>query len=122
MAETMVITMRFHGSCESDMALYDRLKLEAGDARSLAFVAKERIRGSYQLTDRQEESRKFLERVTSAVREEMKDSGMKIAGAILSGMQGTQKVVQFYPENRGNPLPEEGGELPEGTWDFLGQD
>lgn len=118
MAGTMVISIRFHEENHRDMELYDRLKQDAGEVMSLAAVAKERIRVSYQ----PEEKAELLEQVTKAVREEMKDSGMKIAGAILSGMQGTQRTFQRSPEKKESVLPEEGGQLPEGTWDFLDSD
>ncbi len=122
MAGTMVISIRFHEENHRDMELYDRLKQDAGEVMSLAAVAKERIRVSYQSEEKKEEKAELLEQVTKAVREEMKDSGMKIAGAILSGMQGTQRTFQRVPEKKESVLPEEGGQLPEGTWDFLDSD
>ena len=48
MAGTMVISIRFHEENHRDMELYDRLKQDAGEVMSLAAVAKERIRVSYQ--------------------------------------------------------------------------
>jgi hypothetical protein len=119
MAEKKIISIRFHKDSKADMELYKMLEEEAGSSSSLAAVAKARIRDSYQSAAEGCGSNGFQEQILTAVREEMQQSGIKIAGALISCMNGTGGALQYSPEDGENRLPEESGELPNGALDFL---
>ena len=88
MADKKVISIRFHMDSREDMELYERLEQEAGTSDSLASVVKAKIRDFYNKQDDKEQNNDLQDRLVAVVREEMQESGMKLVGAILSGMVG----------------------------------
>ena len=70
------------------MELYEKLEQEAGASASLASVVKAKIRDFYNKQDDKEQNNDLQDRLVAVVREEMQESGMKLVGAILSGMVG----------------------------------
>jgi len=119
MADKKVISIRFHTDNKEDMELYARLELEAGSSASLASVVKAKIRASYQEYESSEQNIELQERLVAVVREEMQESGMKLVGAILSGMAGSSGTVITSSVEIKQNLPEKSEELPDGALDFL---
>ena len=122
MAGKKVISIRFHMDNKEDMKLYERLEIEAGASASIASVIKAKIRDSYFKHDRNEQNTELQDRLVAVVREEMQESGMKLVGAILSGMgtnNGTKLTVVPVSVDRKDNLPEKSEELPMGALDFL---
>lgn len=117
------IFLRFNMSDEADCDLYLKLAEAAGSSASLTSYVKrvleEYLRVKIEMSERQE----FHEQMLIAVREEMQEQGMKLVGALLTGI-GTvnvQKVPERpVPEEVG--LPESCGRLPDelsGVLDFI---
>ena len=121
MADKKVISIRFHTDNKEDMELYERLELEAGASASIASVVKAKIRDSYFKQERNEQNTGLQDRLVAVVREEMQESGMKLVGAILSGMAGGNGVTVAVPQPivEKENLPEKSEELPIGALDFL---
>ena len=121
MADKKVISIRFHTDNKEDMELYERLEIEAGASASIASVVKAKIRDSYFKHDRNEQNTELQERLVAVVREEMQESGMKLVGAILSGMAGGNGVTVAVPRPivEKENLPEKSEELLIGALDFL---
>lgn len=119
MADKKVISIRFHSDNKEDMELYGRLEQEAGSSASLASVVKAKIRDSYAAKNQAAGTAELQEQIVSTIREEMQQSGMKMIGALLSGMNGTGGMVQTISITEESKLPEESGELPSGALDFL---
>lgn len=122
MADKKVISIRFHSDNKEDMELYGRLEQEAGSSASLASVVKAKIRDSYIAKNQAAGAAgtaELQEQIVSTIREEMQQSGMKMIGALLSGMNGTGGMVQTISITEESKLPEESGELPSGALDFL---
>lgn len=123
MADKKVISIRFHIDNKEDMELYNRLVLEAGMTASLASVVKDKIRDCYNRQDNKEQNTGLQDRLVAVVREEMQESGMKLVGAILSGMRANNEtnltVIPISVVEKDN-LPEKSEELPMGALDFLG--
>lgn len=80
------IFIRFNMDDKNDRELYAKLAGEAGSSASLTSYAKmvleEHFALNIKIADRQEFHRQML----SAVREEMQSQGMKLVGALLSGI------------------------------------
>lgn len=119
MAEKKVISIRFHTDSKEDMELYERLELEAGTSASLASVAKAKLKDFYKKQEQTDQSNGLQDRIIAAVREEMQESGMKLVGAILSGMAGSSGAVMLSPAVDKDNLPEKSEDLPMGALDFL---
>ena len=122
MSGKKVISIRFHMDNKEDMELYERLEQEAGTSASLASVVKAKIRDSYNRQDNKEQNTGLQDRLVAVVREEMQESGMKLVGAILSGMganHGTNLTVVPISVAEKDNLPEKSEELPIGALDFL---
>ena len=122
MADKKVISIRFHMDSKEDMEIYERLELEAGASASLASVVKSKLRDFYNRQDSNEKNTGLQDRLVAVVREEMQESGMKLVGAILSGMganNGTNLTVVPISVDGKDNLPEKSGELPMGALDFL---
>ena len=119
MADKKVISIRFHMDSREDMEIYKRLEKEAGTSASLASVAKSRIRDFYNRQDGKEQNIDLQDRLVAVVREEMQESGMKLVGAILSGMAGSSGAVMLSPAVDKDNLPEKSEDLPMGALDFL---
>ena len=115
-----VISIRFHTDSKEDMELYEKLEQEAGVSASLASVVKAKIRDCYNRQDNKEQNTGLQDRLVAVVREEMQESGMKLVGAILSGMVGGNggTVISSSIVTKEN-LPEKSEELPVGALDFL---
>lgn len=120
MADKKVISIRFHEDNKEDMELYKRLESEAGTTVSLASVVKTIIRDFYNKQDRNAQNTGLQDRLVAVVREEMQESGMKLVGAILSGMtsRNSGPVISSSIVMKEN-LPEKSEELPVGALDFL---
>ncbi len=120
MSEKKVISIRFHTDNKEDMELYERLELEAGSSASLASVVKAIIRDFYNKQESNEQNIGLQDRLVAVVREEMQESGMKLVGAILSGMAGGNggSFISIPIVEKEN-LPEKSEELPIGALDFL---
>ena len=121
MAGKKVISIRFHMDNKEDMELYERLELEAGSSASLASVVKAKIREFYYHQDKREQNTGLQDRLVAVVREEMQESGMKLVGAILSGIAGGNGGTVAVPRpivEKAN-LPEKSEELPVGALEFL---
>jgi len=117
-----VISIRFHTDSKEDMELYEKLEQEAGVSASLASVVKAKIRDCYNRQDNKEQNTGLQDRLVAVVREEMQESGMKLVGAILSGMganHGTKLTVVPISVDEKDNLPEKSEELPMGALDFL---
>ena len=117
-----VISIRFHTDSKEDMELYEKLEQEAGVSVSLASVVKAKIRDFYNKQDDKEQNNDLQDRLVAVVREEMQESGMKLVGAILSGMganHGTKLTVVPVSVDEKDNLPEKSEELPIGALDFL---
>ena len=101
------IFLRFNMADDADCDLYLKLSEAAGSSVSLTSYVKraleEYLNVKIEMTDRQQ----FHEQMLITVREEMQEQGMKLVGALLSGI-GTVSV-QKIPEK---PMMEEAG-LPE---------
>lgn len=106
MAGKKVISIRFHADSREDMELYERLELEAGSSASLASVVKARIKDSYNKQEQTDQSNGLQDKIIAVVREEMQESGMKLVGAILSGMAGTGGVMPVIQQAAESKLPE----------------
>lgn len=119
MADKRVISIRFHSDNKEDMELYERLEQEAASSASLASVVKAKIRDSYIAENQIVGITELQEQIVSTIRQEMQQSGMKMIGALLSGMNGTGGMVQTISITEESKLPEESGELPSGALDFL---
>ena len=119
MADKKVISIRFHMDSKDDMELYERLEQEAGASASLASVVKSKLKDLYNRQDSNEKNIGLQDRLVAVVREEMQESGMKLVGAVLSGMAGSSgTVIPASVEIKQN-LPEKSEELPDGALDFL---
>ena len=119
MSGKKVISIRFHADSREDMELYERLELEAGSSASLASVVKARIKDSYNKQEQTDQSNGLQDKIIAVVREEMQESGMKLVGAILSGMAGTGGVIPVKPMVDESKLPEKSEDLPNGALEFL---
>jgi len=119
MAGKRVISIRFHGDSKEDMELYERLELEAGTSASLASVVKARLKDSYRKQEQTDQNNGLQDKIIAVVREEMQESGMKLVGAILSGMAGTGEALPILPTTDEDKLPEKSEDLPNGALDFL---
>ena len=117
------IFLRFNMSDEADCDLYLKLAEAAGSSASLTSYVKrvleEYLRVKIEMSERQE----FHEQMLIAVREEMQEQGMKLVGALLSGIDTVN--VQKAPEKPMTEevgLPESCGRLPDelrGVLDFI---
>ena len=122
MADKKVISIRFHMDSKEDMELYERLEQEAGVSSSLASGVKSKLKDFYNRQDSNEKNTCLQDRLVAVVREEMQESGMKLVGAILSGMganNGTNLTVIPISVDGKDNLPEKSEELPMGALDFL---
>ena len=122
MADKKVISICFHTDNKEDMELYERLEIEAGASASIASVVKAKIRDSYLKQESNEQNTGLQDRLVAVVREEMQESGMKLVGAILSGMganNGTNLTVVPISVDGKDNLPKKSEELPMGALDFL---
>ena len=122
MSDKKVISIRFHMDSKGDRELYQRLEQEAGTTVSLASVVKAKIRDSYNREDTWDKEIGLQDRLVAVVREEMQESGMRLVGAILSGMGVNNGInVTAIPISVADidNLPEKSEELPVGALDFL---
>ena len=119
MSDKKVISIRFHTDSKEDMELYEWLEQEAGTSASLASVVKARIRDFYNKQKSREQNIGLQDRLVAVVREEIQESGMKLVGAILSGMAGNGGTVMSVPIVDKDNLPEKSGDLPIGALEFL---
>lgn len=101
------------------MELYEWLEQEAGTSASLASVVKARLKDSYKKQEQTDQSNGLQEKIIAVVREEMQESGMKLIGAILSGMAGTVETFHIVSAIEEDKLPEKSEDLPSGALDFL---
>lgn len=113
------ISIRFCMESREDRELYERLEQEAGTSTSLAAVAKARIRNAYENKDLTKENAGFQDKMINVIREEKQASGMRLVGALISSVRGAGGDVSIDIVENGNELPEKGGELPEGAFEFL---
>jgi len=119
MAGKKVISIRFHADSREDMELYERLELEAGTSASLASVVKARVKDSYNRQEHTDQSNGLQDKIIAVVREEMQESGMKLVGAILSGIAGTSGGIPMIAIGDESKLPEKSEDLPNGALEFL---
>ena len=119
MSEKKVISIRFRTDSKEDMELYERLKLEADTSTSLAAVVKARTMDSYNKQEHLDKSNDLQEKIVAVVREEIQESGMKLVGAIFSGMAGTGREISIIPIADESKLPEKSENLPNGALEFL---
>lgn len=119
MSRKKVISIRFHTDSKEDMELYEWLEQEAGISASLASVVKARLKDSYNKQEQKEQSDGLQDKIIAVVREEIQESGMKLVGAILSGMAGTVGTFPIVPIVEEDKLPEKSEDLPSGALDFL---
>ena len=117
MADKKVISIRFHMDSREDMELYEWLEQEAGISASLASVVKARLKDSHNKQEQQSDG--LQDKIIAVVREEIQESGMKLVGAILSGMAGTVGTFPIVPAVEEDKLPEKSEDLPSGALDFL---
>lgn len=117
MSRKKVISIRFHTDSKEDMELYEWLEQEAGISASLASVVKARLKDSYKKQEQQSDG--LQDKIIAVVREEIQESGMKLVGAILSGMAGTVGTFPIVPAVEEDKLPEKSEDLPSGALDFL---
>ena len=117
MSGKKVISIRFHTDSKEDMELYEWLEQEAGISASLASVVKARLKDSYKKQEQQSDG--LQDKIIAVVREEIQESGMKLVGAILSGMAGTVGTFPIVPAVEEDKLPEKSEDLPSGALDFL---
>ena len=108
------IFIRFNMDDKSDRELYAKLAGEAGNSASLTSYAKmvleEHFTLNIKIADRQEFHRQML----SAVREEMQSQGMKLVGALLSGISmGNVPVQRVDAAQSGVALPDACEKLPD---------
>lgn len=119
MADKKVISIRFHTESKEDMELYRQLELEAGTSLSLAAVVKVKLKEIYHQQIQSEENNRLQEKMMAFIREEMQTLGMKLVGAILSGMGGTGERKMTSSKIEEDNLPEKSAELPSGALEFL---
>ena len=119
MADKKVISIRFHMDSREDMELYERLEKEAGMSASLASVVKAKIRDFYNKQEDKEQNIDLQDRLVAVVREEMHEFGIKLIGAILSGMGRNDGSAMMLSGTNADSLPEKSEELPMGALDFL---
>lgn len=101
------IFLRFNMADEADCDLYLKLAEAAGSSGSLTSYVKRALEEYLNIKIEMTERQQFHEQMLIAVREGMQEQGMKLVGALLSGI-GTVSV-QKIPEK---PMMEEAG-LPE---------
>ena len=119
MEDKKVISIRFHMENEGDRQLYEELEKEAGISASLAFIVKMKLKEAY-FRNRENSKEMYLQDTLIAViKEEMQEYGMKLIGAMVSGMSGPERKVTVPLDGKEDTLPEKSEELPEGALDFL---
>lgn len=108
------VFIRFNMADEADCDLYLKLAEAAGSSASLTAyvkrVLKEYFSVKMEISGRQE----FHEQMLSVVREEMQIQGMKLVGALLTGI-GTVSIPAVRSEagSEATELPKSCKELPE---------
>lgn len=119
MTDKKVISIRFHTESKEDMNLYERLEQEAGTSASLAFVVKSKLKDFYNRLDSNEQNINLQDKMITVVREEMHEFGIKLIGAILSGMGKNDGSAMILSGTNADSLPEKSEELPYGALEFL---
>lgn len=116
MSDKKVISIRFCTESKEDMALYARLKQEAGTSASLASVVKARLKASYEKQELIYRNTELQEKIAEVVREEIQESGTKLVEILLASLGG-RNSIQPIEESK---LPEKSKNLPNGALDFFG--
>ena len=119
MEDKKVISIRFHMENEEDKQLYEELEKEAGTSASLAFVVKVKLKEAYFSKDASNKEIHLPDTLIPMIREEMQEYGMRLIGAMVSGMSGAERKVTVPLNIKEDILPEKSEELPEGALDFL---
>ena len=119
MEDKKVISIRFHMENEEDRQLYERLENEAGTSASLASIVKMKLKEAYFVNKGNNKDICLQNTLIAVIREEMQEYGMKLIGAMLSGMSETERKVTVPLDIKEDTLPEKSEELPEGVLDFL---
>ena len=118
------VSIRFNMDDRADRELYQKLVDGSGSAASLTAYVKRVLEEHLSLDIRIAEGQEFHDQMLAAVREEMQSQGMKLVGALLTGL-GTANtpVPQTGNISRGAELPEACDVLPrelQGILDFIG--
>ncbi len=108
------VFIRFNMADETDRDLYMKLAEAAGSSASLTACVKRVLEEHFSVKMEMSGRQEFHEQMLSVVREEIQVQGMKLVGALLSGI-GT---VNVYVKQEGNApmeieLPEVCGKLPD---------
>ncbi len=108
------IFLRFNMEDEADSSLYMKLAEAAGSSASLTACVKRALEEHFSVKMEIVSRQEFHEQMLSAVREEMQEQGMKLVGALLTGI-GTVgvPVKRSETESAVTELPKVCGELPE---------
>ena len=123
-AKQKSLFIRFNMEDEADKELYLKLSEKADSSASLTSYVKRALEEYLNIKTEMSERQQFHEQILLMVREEMQSQGMKLVGALLSGI-GTVNVPKIpeKPVMEEAGLPERCGRLPEdlkGVLDFIG--
>jgi len=118
------IFIRFNMDDRTDRELYLKLTEEAGSAVSLTAYVKRVLKEYFDLNIKTADRQEFYSRMINAVREEMQSQGMKLVGALLSGIRAVSvQVPQTEATSEAVKLPDICEELPDelgSILDFIG--
>lgn len=108
------VFIRFNMADEADCDLYLKLAEAAGSSASLTAYVKRVLEEYFSVKMEISERQEFHEQMLSVVRDEMQIQGMKLVGALLTGI-GTVSIpaVRSEAESEAIELPESCKELPE---------
>lgn len=108
------IFIRFNMDDKTDKELYLKLSEAAGDSASLTAYVKRMLQEYFTLNIKIAERQEFHNQMLSMVKEEMQEQGMKLVGALLSGI-GMVNLPVPHPENveKEIKLPDACEKLPE---------
>ena len=108
------IYIRFNMDDKNDRELYTRLTGEAGSSASLTAYVKRILEEYFTLNIKIADRLEFHDQMLSAVREEMQSQGMKLVGALLSGIgEGVVPVQRTDAVPVENVLPDACEKLPD---------
>ncbi len=117
------IFIRFNMDDKNDRELYMKLTGEAGSSASLTAYVKRVLEEYFTLNIRIADRQEFHSQMLSVVREEMQSQGMKLVGALLTGIgTGVVPVQRKDSEPAETALPEVCEKLPDelsGVLDFI---
>lgn len=114
------VFIRFNMSDKADYGLYMKLAEAAGSSASLTSYVKRALEEYFSIKMEISGRQEFYNQMLSVVREEMQAQGMKLVGAMLSGIGIVgNPAVRCEAGSEATELPENCEELPEELNGFL---